>query len=89
MATQQLDQTTGPVDTLERAVERCRAIGIALPTFAQLADPALIPERIQRALAAIGPDEPHPLNLFRVHWFNDRARPAWHRCPSTSSSRAS
>lgn len=59
---------------LERAIERFRDAGIALPRFAELADPALVPKRIVRRLADVGPDEPHPLNLFRVHWFNDRAR---------------
>jgi cysteine synthase len=60
--------------TLERAVGRCREAGVALPTFAQLADPALIPGVIRDALEAVGPDEPHPLNLFRVHWHNDARR---------------
>ena len=59
---------------LERAVECCRDARIALPTFAQLADPSLIPERITSELAHVGPDESHPLNLFRVHWFNDKGR---------------
>ncbi|HYM97224.1 MAG TPA: hypothetical protein VET26_07985 [Candidatus Sulfotelmatobacter sp.] len=57
-----------------RTVERFRDAGIELPTFAQLADPTLIPERITSALSAVGPDEPHPLNLFRVHWFNGADR---------------
>ena len=59
---------------LERAVERCRDARIALPTFAQLADPSLVPERVTSGLARVGPDEPNPLNLFRVHWFNDKSR---------------
>ena len=53
-----------------RAVERFRERRIALPTFAQLADPATIPPAVASALPAVGPDEAHPLNLFRVHWFN-------------------
>jgi len=65
-----------PVDreALDRAVERCRELRIVLPTFAQLTEPDLIPGEIRAALAGIGPDDPHPLNLFRVHWFNDAAR---------------
>jgi hypothetical protein len=51
-------------------VDRFREAHIVLPTFAQLADPRTIPDEIGRALRRIGPDEPHPLNLFRVHWFN-------------------
>ena len=62
------------VQVLERTVARFRDEGIALPTFAQLADPATIPPAITARLAAIGPDDAHPLNLFRVHWFNDAAR---------------
>ena len=45
-----------------------------LPTLAQLAQPERIPSRIHEALASVDPDEPHPLNLFRVHWFNGRDR---------------
>ena len=26
------------------------------------------------AVAGVGPDEPHPLNLFRVHWYNGADR---------------
>jgi len=59
---------------LARAVERFREANIALPTFAQLADPALIPTGVRRTVASIGPDEAEPLNLFRIHWHNDRAR---------------
>jgi len=59
---------------LERTAERFREIRIALPTFAQLADPGLIPPRVREALAGVGPDDAHPLNLFRVHWHNGSNR---------------
>jgi cysteine synthase len=59
---------------LERTVERLRDARVALPTFAQLADPGLIPAPIRAELAAIGPDDAHPLNLFRVHWHNAENR---------------
>jgi cysteine synthase A len=58
----------------ERAVTRFHEQGIVLPTFAQLADPTGIPETILTGLKTIGPDQPHPLNLFRVHWYNGRTR---------------
>jgi cysteine synthase A len=61
-------------EVLERTAARFREAGIALPRFSELADPALAPDRVREGLAAVGPDEPHPLNLFRVHWFNDAAR---------------
>jgi cysteine synthase len=62
----------------DHSVARFREAGIALPTFTQLADPARIPAAIQQALADVDPDGPHPLNLFRVHWYNgaDRRRRA-------------
>ena len=58
----------------ERTVGRFKEAGIALPTFAQLADPTLVPEKVRSALAGVGPDDAHPLNLFRVHWYNDASR---------------
>jgi hypothetical protein len=53
-----------------RTVERFRQKGIALPTFAQLAKPTTMPAHVRGTLGTIDPDEPHPLNLFRVHWYN-------------------
>ena len=61
-------------DTYGRAVESLRASGVRLPTFAQLTDPAQLTDDVRASLAKVGPDDPHPLNLFRVHWFNDAAR---------------
>ncbi len=54
----------------DRTVGRFREQSIVLPTFAQLADPTTIPDRVTDRLAPIDPDAPHPLNLFRGHWFN-------------------
>jgi cysteine synthase len=59
---------------LDRTAERLRAAAVALPTFAQLADPSLVPAAIRDALAGVGPDEASPLNLFRVHWHNSADR---------------
>jgi len=58
----------------ERTIGRFREMGIVLPTFSQLADPRTIPDAIREALAYVEPDQRHPLNLFRVHWYNDRSR---------------
>ena len=66
---------------LKRAARHLGEAGIVLPTFAQLADPALIPPRIREALLAIDPDAPHPLNLFRVHWFNAQNRRSFTSVP--------
>lgn len=56
------------------ALERLRELNVALPTLRQLADPDLIPARHRAALAGIDPDDAHPANLWRLHWFNDEAR---------------
>jgi len=58
----------------ERTVKRFQERRIALPTFAELADPTHVPASTRAALASVGPDDADPLNLFRVHWYNDAAR---------------
>ena len=58
----------------KRVVERLAEAGIALPTFEQLADPGKIPRRIHSELESVDPDAAHPLNLFRVHWYNGADR---------------
>ena len=55
----------------EHSITRFREAGIVMPTFAELADPTAIPADVRRALAGVDPDAPHPLNLYRVHWYND------------------
>src|SRR5689334_12450622 len=57
-----------------RTVQRLRERKVWLPTFAELADPALLPAPAQGALAGIGPDAPDAANLARLNWFN-----AWDR----------
>ena len=58
----------------DNTVARFREAGVGLPTFAQLADPSRIPGKVRAALAGVGPDDAHPLNLFRVNWYNDASR---------------
>jgi cysteine synthase len=65
-----LERELVDAEVYQRAVDRFRELQIALPTFAQLADPEKLPDRVQSALASVDPDSPHPQNLFRVHWFN-------------------
>ncbi len=75
MTTDSLDlERNLAAETLTHAVDRLREAEVALPTFAQLADPTTIPDRVRAALREIDPDAPHPLNLFRVHWHNDASR---------------
>ena len=69
-----LERDLVDAEVYKRTVERFRASDIILPTFGQLADPTRVPAAITAALRSIGPDEPHPLNLFRVHWYNGTDR---------------
>ena len=55
----------------DRTVRRFREAGIVLPTFSELAHPTRIPSAIREALAGVKQNEAHPLNLFRVHWYNE------------------
>src|SRR5437763_11275325 len=70
MRTLGLEPTLVDPAAYERTVGRFGEAGIVLPTFAELAEPDRIPARVESALQGVGPDEPHPLNLFRVHWRN-------------------
>ncbi len=58
----------------ERTVGRFKEAKIVLPTIAQLSDPTTIPASIRAELPSVDPDSANPLNLFRVHWYNDDAR---------------
>jgi cysteine synthase len=66
----EVQRALGGDQALEPTIERFRSARVVLPTFSQLADPGKIPERIRGALASVDPDAAHPLNLFRVHWYN-------------------
>ena len=64
---------TDVVDTERhrRSVRRFRDQGVVLPTFTQLADPGLIPDRVRAKLHSTNRNAADPANLFRVHWYND------------------
>ncbi len=56
---------------IEKNAKTCAQLDIILPTFAQMADPSLVPEKIKEELKEIGRDEVHSRNLFRVTWENE------------------
>jgi cysteine synthase A len=76
-----LERDTPSGDTLAHTVERLREARVALPTFAELATPAAVPERVRAALRGVDPDAADPLNLFRVHWHNDATRSGFSAVP--------
>ena len=74
MARLELERSVVDAEVLKRTAGRFRQAGVVLPTIAQLKDPSTIPTAVREKLRAVEPDAPHPLNLFRVHWFNDAGR---------------
>ncbi len=65
-----IDLTVHP-DRLERAVKRARERNIIIPTYAQMKNPALVPDSVKAELANIGLWDVHPRNLFRITWKNE------------------
>lgn len=57
-------------ERLERTYQRVRERNIIIPTFAQMRNPALIPEKIKNDLRGIGLWDLDPRNLFRINWHN-------------------
>ncbi|NIS90625.1 MAG: pyridoxal-phosphate dependent enzyme [Woeseiaceae bacterium] len=56
---------------LDKSKARARQRGIELPTFAQMKDPSLVPERIEERLKNVGLWDVDPANLFRITWKNE------------------
>jgi cysteine synthase len=65
-----IDLTIYP-DRLERTIQRVRERNIIIPTFAQMRDPSLVPDKIKNELKNIGLWDLHPRNLFRITWHNE------------------
>jgi cysteine synthase A len=58
-------------EQLKRTVQRARERNIIIPTFAQMKDPALIPDGVKARLKDIGLWDVESLNLFRITWKNE------------------
>ncbi|MEL7602761.1 MAG: pyridoxal-5-phosphate-dependent protein subunit beta [Bacillota bacterium] len=56
---------------LKRTIQRARDNKIVIPTFAQMRDPNLIPDKIKAGLKHTGLWDISPLNLFRITWRNE------------------
>ena len=50
----------------------CKEQGIELPTYSQMKNPGLIPDRVKRDLKGIALWDVNSKNLFRVSWHNER-----------------
>ncbi len=56
---------------LKKTIERCKEKNIIIPTFKQMINPGLIPEKIRTELKSIGLWDLNPRNLFRITWKNE------------------
>ena len=56
---------------LENTIKRCREKRIIIPTYKQMRNPELIPQKIKDELKNIGLWDLNPLNLFRITWKNE------------------
>ncbi len=56
---------------LENTIKRCREKHIIIPTYKQMRNPELIPEKIKNKLKNIGLWDLNSLNLFRITWKNE------------------
>jgi len=55
--------------------------GVVLPKISELCNPHLINESIKNKLKNLDKDAIDPLNLFRVHWFNNRDHSQFSKVP--------
>lgn len=58
-------------EILNNTIQRCKEKHIILPTYRQMRNPELIPEKIREKLKEIGLWDLHSLNLFRINWKNE------------------
>ena len=58
-------------EQLKHAIDRAKERNILIPTFAQMQNPQLVPEKVKKALKHVGLWDVNPLNLFRITWHNE------------------
>jgi len=54
-----------------KTVQRAKEKNIIIPTFKQMKNPELIPDKIKNKLKNVGLWDVNPLNLFRITWKNE------------------
>lgn len=59
-------------EVLEKNIQKARENKVIVPTFAQMKNPDLIPDKIKEKLTDVGLWDVNPLNLFRVSWKNEQ-----------------
>jgi cysteine synthase A len=60
-----------PKHVLQKTIQRCREQDIIIPTYAEMAHPEKIPQKIKDELKTIGLWDLNSRNLFRITWKNE------------------
>ena len=58
-------------EQLKRTVKRARERNIVIPTFEQMKNPDLVPQKIKDRLKSVGLWDVNSINLFRITWKNE------------------
>ncbi len=58
-------------ETIKKTAARCKRLGITIPTFKQMREPASLPREVLEKLKLVGLWDVNPLNLYRITWKND------------------
>ena len=66
---------------ISKTSEYFKKKGIILPKISELTEPSTISEDIQNKFKTIDKNDINPLNLFRVHWYNNRDHTAFSKSP--------
>ena len=61
-------------EQLKRTIERAKEKNIIIPTFEQMKNPELIPDKIKDNLRDVGLWDINSYNLFRITWKNDAVK---------------
>ena len=66
---------------VSKTSEYFRKKGVVLPTVSELCSPHLIDKEVKNKLKNVDKNEIDPINLFRVHWFNNRDHSSFTKVP--------
>jgi len=66
---------------ISKTSEYFKKKGVILPTVSELCNPHSINEDVKIKLKNVDKDAMDPLNLFRVHWFNNRDHSNFSKVP--------
>lgn len=65
------DRTLDYEKARKHALERCRERKVLIPKLSQMNDPVSVDASIKQKLLNVDIQDVHPLNLFRITWYND------------------